>query len=394
MSNDTGAIELRERLLARRDEIEQAILARVHSVSGSADNPDPEYAEGLLSAVSGALDYGIDAVGRNEAHPPPIPTVLLSQARLAARHGVGLETVMRRYVAGYTLLGDFLIEESADSGALDAVSLKRLLRILSSLLDRLIAAISEEYARETRARPGSAEQRRTELIECLLAGQPLDSSELRYDFEANHVAALAKGPGAADAIRELARSLGRRLLLVCREEGTVWAWLGGRRAFDREELWHCAGERLPERLLLALGEPGEGIVGWRLSHRQAKAALPVGLRSTEPMVRYGDVALLASMLQDDLLATSLRQIYLAPLCRERDGGESLRRTLSAYFACERNSASAAAALRVTRQTVNNRLRVTEERIGRPLPGCANELEAALCLEDLGGVIAVSNASVH
>jgi hypothetical protein len=390
-ARDSASAELNERLGARKDEIEQLALARIRSMADPNESPDPAYAEGLRSAVGAALDFGIEAVGRSEQHPPPIPTVLLSQARLAARHGVALETVMRRYVAGYTLLGDFLIEESANCGPLDAASLKRLLRILASLLDRLIAAVSEEYAREERARPSSAEERRVELIERLLAGQRLDVSELSYDFEANHVALVAKEPGAADAIRDLAHALDRRLLLVCREEHTVWAWLGGRRAFDREELWSYVSERLSKQLPLALGEPAEGMAGWRLSHRQAKAALPIALRRSEAVVRYGDVALLASMLQDDLLASSLGEIYLAPLRRERDGGELLRRTLRAYFACERNTVSAAAALRITRQTVNNRLRASEERIGRPLHSCASELEAALCLEDLGGINAVAKA---
>jgi DNA-binding PucR family transcriptional regulator len=89
------------------------------------------------------------------------------------------------------------------------------------------------------------------------------------------------------------------------------------------------------------------------------------------------------MLGDDLLTTSLRRLYLAPLSDERDGGAVLRETLRAYFAADRNGASAAAALRVTRQTVNNRLRVIEERLERPLSACATELEAALRLDDLG-----------
>jgi hypothetical protein len=378
--------DLTARLRERRAEIEQAALTRVRSVSDSAEGsekPDPEYADGLRAAVTAALDYGIEAIERSEERPAPIPTVLLSQARLAARHGVKLETVLRRYLAGYTLLGDFLIEESARGGPLDGASLKRLLRVQAALLDRLIAAVSEEYAREVQTRPGSAEQRLAQRVERLLEGQRLDTSELAYDFEAVHQGAVAEGPGAAAALRGLALAIDRRLLLIPRGEDGVWAWLGGRGALDREELKCLLRSALPPAVSLALGEPGQGLGGWRLSHRQARAALPIALRSPEPFVSYADVALLASMLQDDLLVTSLREIYLAPLSGERDGGESLRRTLSAYFACERNSASAAATLRVTRQTVNNRLRATEERIGRPLRACASELEAALCLDELG-----------
>jgi DNA-binding PucR family transcriptional regulator len=89
------------------------------------------------------------------------------------------------------------------------------------------------------------------------------------------------------------------------------------------------------------------------------------------------------MFQDDLLATSLRQLYLEPLAEERDGGETLRETLRAYFAAERNVSSAAAALSVNRHTVTSRLRTIEKRLGRPLSTCATEIDAALRLEDLG-----------
>ncbi len=61
----------------------------------------------------------------------------------------------------------------------------------------------------------------------------------------------------------------------------------------------------------------------------------------------------------------------------------LRQTLRAYFAAERNASSTAAALGVSRQTVINRLRVVEERLGRSLGSCAVEVEAALRLEDMG-----------
>jgi hypothetical protein len=371
------------RLRKRREEIERAILNRVYSVSDSAKSPDPEYADGLRAAVAAAVEYGIEAVERSEDRPPPTPTVLLSQARLAARHGVELETVLRRYVAGYTLLGDFLIEESERGGPLNGASLKRLLRVLAALLDRLILAVSEEYARELQARPGSPEQRRAERVERLLAGEFVDDSELAYDLDATHIGLIASGHGAAAALEGLAKALERRLLLVRRREGVAWAWLGAVRKADLEQLPRLLRETWPAQVALALGQPGQGVDGWRLTHQQAQATLPVALRSPEAFARYADVALLASLLQDDLLATSLRRIYLDPLRCERDGGELARATLRAYFAAERNVSSAAAALGVNRHTVAKRLRVAEELLDRPLSSCAAELEAALRLEEFG-----------
>jgi DNA-binding PucR family transcriptional regulator len=90
---------------------------------------------------------------------------------------------------------------------------------------------------------------------------------------------------------------------------------------------------------------------------------------------------LASVLRDDLGTTSLRQIYLEPLERARDGGKVGRETLRAYFATERNISSTAAALGVDRGTVTNRIRAIEEIFGRPLNDFATDLETALRLAD-------------
>ena len=103
----------------------------------------------------------------------------------------------------------------------------------------------------------------------------------------------------------------------------------------------------------------------------------------QALIRYADVALLASMLRDELLATTLRQRYLVPLTEERDGGEVLRETLQAYFAAGRNVSSAAAVLGVNRKTIASRLSTIEASIGRPLGSCAAEFEAVLRMDELG-----------
>jgi hypothetical protein len=381
-SHDGGGATVAERLRERRPEIEQAALARVYAVSDPTEAVDPEYAEALRSAVSAAVDYGLAAVERGEERAPPLPAALLTQARLAARNKINLDTVLRRYFAGYTLLGDFLMQEAQHDNHLGGQALQRLQRTQANLFDRLVAAVTEEYIREAETRLDTAEQRRAERVERLLDGELLDTSEPAYDFNAHHLGMIATGSEAPDAIRNLASALDRRLLMVRHGEGTLWAWLGGRRRVDLAQLERHVSQSWPAQISLALGEPGQGLGGWRLTHQQAKAALPIALRSPQSFIRYADVALLASMLQDDLLATSLRELYLAPLASERDGGETLRQTLRAYFAARRNASSAAAALGVSRQTVNSRLRVIEERIGRSLDCCSAEVDAALRLHDL------------
>jgi diguanylate cyclase with GGDEF domain/PucR-like helix-turn-helix protein len=370
-----------ERLQGRRPEIEEAILTRVYGVSDPTEAGDPTYMEGLRAAVAAAIDYGLDSIASSERNPPQLPPELLVQARIAARHKVSLDTVLRRYFAGYALLGDFLIEE-ADGAELRGDSLQHLLRIQASTFDRLLAAVSEEHAREADDRLTTSDERRAELAQRLLAGERIDAAELSYELEANHLGAIAKGPGAADALRELARLLDRRLLLLGQRESVVWAWLGGRQAIEIADLERVVPRALPSEVSLVIGEPGEGLGGWRLTHRQAKAALPIGLRSSEPFVRYADVALLASILQDDLLRTSLREIYLAPLEGERDGGKMALETLRAYFAAGRNVSSAAVVLGVSRQAVAKRLASIEERLRGISSTSWLEVEAAIRIEAL------------
>ena len=375
------ALDIAARLRERRSEIEQATLARVHAVSDPAEVEDPEYAIGLKEAVSAALDYGILALEEPGREPAPVPERLLSQARVAARNGVSLDTVLRRYYAGYTLLGDFLIGGAENRVPIAPAELKRALRAEAAVFDRLVVAISEAHAREVASRPQSAAARRAERVKGLLAGKPLDTVELGYDLDAWHLAAIASGPGAIEALRDLVEPLDRSLLLIAPEEGAVWAWLGGRARLPSRELLGLA-ERLSRETSLAIGEPGHGIEGWRLSHRQAKAAMPVAQLGPERRVRYADVALLSSALRDDLLASSLHGIYLAPLEGERDGGAALRRTLAAYFTAGRNASSAAALLGINRNTVSLRLRSIAEKIGRPVDICAAEMETALRLQEL------------
>jgi hypothetical protein len=370
------AIRLRE----CRAEIEQAVLARAAALLESTRDLDPEFLEGQREAAGAAVDYGIRAIEIGEERLREVPAVFHSQARLTARSGVSVDTMMRRYFAGYVLLGDFLMRE-ADSCSLRGAALQCIMRDTAVVFDRLISTMAEEYQREMEGRYASPEARLAARARALLSGELMDAAEIDYEFDCWHLGAIVTGDGL-DALRELARRLDRRLLLVRSDDDTTWAWFGGRRPVDAEEIDAGLSAVWPEGSSLALGESARGLAGWRLTHRQAQAVLPVARRQGSGFVRYADAALVASLLQDDLLAGSLRERYLAPLASERDGGATLRETLRAFFSSNRNVSSAAAVLGVNRHTVTNRLRLVEERVGRSLTSSGAEIEAALRLHEL------------
>jgi PucR C-terminal helix-turn-helix domain/GGDEF-like domain len=381
MSDQVVRATLAERLRERLPELQGAVATRVYAISDPLQVADPGYLQGLNEAVGAAIEYRLGVLEGGERQAPHVPTVLLAQARLDARDGVPLDTVLRRYFAGNALFGDFLVEE-AERAEVPSSALRPLLAAQATLGDRLIEAVSAEHAREAKNRPRSAADRRRQTVKALLAGELVDYSELGYDLDAHHLALIAKGEGAQELMRGVAGALDRRLLAVQREEEPILAcWLGGMRPLAAEEVIAALVAAAPERLFVTVGEPGEGLAGWRFSHHQAKAALPIAERRGEAVLRYADVAVLASIDRDELLATSLRRLYLEPLERTRDGGRVARETLRAYFTAERNVSSTAAALGVDRRTVRNRLRGIEELLGRPLTGSLADLEIALRLDD-------------
>jgi hypothetical protein len=377
------------RLRARQTELVEAIIARVREGAlGSAGAEDAEYVAGLRAAVAAAVSYGLQGIDRGAEWAGPIPAAALEQARRAACAGVSLEVVLRRYVAGHTLFGEFVMQE-ADRGDYpgERSVVRSALRAQASVLDRLLAAVTTEYGSELARAGRSPEQRRCERVKGLLDGGAPERLELDYDFGGWHLGVIAVGPRSAPLLHGLAGDVDRRLLSVAHGQQGVWAWLGGRERFvapDIERL--CVAAPASGDVVLALGEPARGIKGWRLTHRQAQAALLIALRRSRSraggVTRYADVALLAFALRDEALAMSLIEIYLTPLDRQRDHGVVSRETLRAYLSAGRSASSAAAALGVARNTVENRLRTVEQSLGRALPTCLAELEVALGLEEL------------
>jgi PucR-like helix-turn-helix protein/diguanylate cyclase with GGDEF domain len=373
--------DLAGRLRSRRAEIEEVIFARVRdSVSDPAGSRDAEYTAGLRAAVAAAVEYGLMGIEQGEEWSGPIPPAAVVQAHRAARTGVELDTVLRRYAAGYTLLEDFIVQEA---DGFPSQALRQVLATQGSLLESLMASIATEYRREVERAGRTLEQRRSEHVQRLLAGEPVDTAELGYEFDAWHVGVIATGAGARGALRGLGEGSDRQLLLVSRGDQTVWAWLGGRRRLAVADVERLLPAAAGAGVSLVVGEPGSGLDGWRLTHRQAQAALVVALHTPQPVTRYAENMLLAAALRDEMLARSLKEVYLAPLAGQRDGGAVSRETLRAYFAAGRNAATAAQRLGVDRHTVGRRLQAFETLLGRPLYTCQAELEVALRLEELG-----------
>ncbi len=372
--------ELSARLRARLPQVEEAIFSRVAAISQSASAADPEYLAGLRETVRDVVGYALMGIEAGDEFLPPIPTTALVQARRAARRGVSLDTVIRRYFVGDRLLAELIIGEADD---LPRELLLETLRVLSPLVDHLTAAVAAEHTDELERMRRSPAQRLDERIGRLLAGARDSDPELAYELDAWHVGMVIAGGGAEALVRALAAQLDCQPLLIPRDEDeATWAWLGKRQRLSLSEIEECLKGTLPLGLSLALGEPRAGIEGWRLTHREAQAALRVMLYEPGGITKCRDVILVSAVMRDQTLAESLVSTYLAPLDGRGDYGEVLRTTLRAYFAAEQNAVTAASALGVARHTVERRLRNVEEKLEQTISACSAELQVALGMEEL------------
>jgi hypothetical protein len=377
--------ELAIRLRARRSEIQDAVFARVRALSQPGQGDEhAEYVEGLRVAVVEALDYAITSIEQGEEWSAPIPAGAASQARRAARNNVNLDTVLRRYAAGDRQVVEFIVEDADD---LPVGELRHLLRLHGLQVDRFMAAVSAEYVDELERATRSPQQRLADCVDRLLVGDPVDTTKLEYTLGGRwHLGMIAVGAGAGPLLKRLATTFDCQLLPIERGEQAVWGWLGSRVRVPTREVAQFQENEDSDGVSLAIGEPARGFDGWRLTHRQAQAALWVALRRRQPVTCYAEDLLIAAALRDDVLARSLRDIYFLPLQDKGDGGVILCETLNAYFSSGRNAATAAAALGVDRHTVQRRLRRIEERIGRTLHSCYAEMEIALRLQQLADPI--------
>jgi hypothetical protein len=383
---EQARVEIVGRLRARRRQIERAIFERVSGAGfGHAGEHDAEYVAGLRAAVAAAVELSLLALQHQEP-PRQIPAVAIEQARRAARMGINLDTVLRRYIAGQALLADFIMEEvSRSSFSGDEASLHHQLRETQTpLLEQFTAGVIEAYTTEVDRVGRSPQQRRVELVQALLGGAwigEVDAGELDYPLDGWHIGMIATGCAGPEFVRSVTAALGCEHLVVERGKRARWVWFGRRRKFTVADIKRLSIER-PLKLSLASGEPRKGLDGWRLTHQEAQAAQMVALRRPSGLTRCSDVLLEAAVMQNEALADSLIETFLVPLDGVGYRGRAARDTLLAYFESKRNVSSTANRLGVARNTVESRLREIEERLGRQLHMCSAQLEVALRLEAL------------
>jgi hypothetical protein len=379
--------ELTAALAARSDELAEEYIRRAQVEFPQWTVQRPDLADELRLGARRSIGTELRELAngaRPLGHCPPADA---EGARRCARLGVPLDQVLRQYRLGHAIQWEAwfdLVERSEPDPDARRDLLARGSAFFFDYADRMCRFATEHYTDEREHTLRSREQHRVHLVREVLAGRDVGLDSLGYDLDdAEHLGVVAWGPEAADAVRELAHTLDRRVLVVGAAEDTWWAWLGARAPAGAADAVGraLARLRLPGGVRLAVGTPGLGAEGFRRTHRQATAAQHAALRCDAPVVRFEDVALESLATADPRAAREFVALELAGIDADDKRCARLRETLSAWFACGQNAAATAARLGVHEQTVAQRLRAVEERTGRPVATRRAELETALRLRD-------------
>jgi hypothetical protein len=347
-----------------------------------ARDDDPDFVELYGQSFRQQLRYIYDRLEADrdiEAREPP--SIVAEEARQAVNLGIKL----RPFLLAYRIFHRRILEDAIDSAQEQlgdpqtfAACLRVTSRWLFTYFDWVTVRVTDIYQQERELMFRNSDRRKRQLVRDLLEDEPFDKAQLRYELAQDHIAVVAWGHEPERALSALAESTGFDLLTISGTESTDWAWLGWRK-LDKAELRSIHSFEPPAGAFLALGEPGRGLDGFRLSHRQAWSAYRIARHSPAPMTRYAEIALVGLTFQDPNLAREFVLRELGPLADEDERSELLRTTLSTYFAAGNNAASTAAALGVHDRTVLYRIRSIEDRLGYAITSRREELGVALRL---------------
>lgn len=341
---------------------------------------DPLDVAALRNAIAATLDQYFDGLERDAEWPLRIPCEAAEQARRAACIGIELDLLMRSCAAGGKQLEEFVLAEAEE---VPWPVLCHILREQGTQMDHFMKCMAAEYADQRERIERSTRQTQAGRIRDLLVSDSIVKPvNIDYDFDIWHLGMILRGQDSYLLGRTAAERRGCRFLCIERDGETAWIWLGSpQRDVLRRSESQIVND-IPTSVSLAIGEPRKGLAGWRQTHREAQLALQVLLYMPKQVARCRDVLLIAAAIQDRSLAVSLIETYLKPLDGRGDSGAVLRETIRAYFEKDQNTASAAAALGVARQTVERRLKGVERRLGERIDSCRPQLQVALCVEEI------------
>ncbi|MEY9844615.1 PucR family transcriptional regulator [Streptacidiphilus sp. MAP5-3] len=340
---------------------------------------------------------------------PPIGEATLEGIREFVHRAVPLERVLHGVRIGHAATTEAFLRACAElvdpEAAVDEVT--AVSRELFSYVDELSDAMIRTYLVEHEVWSTSAAAARADIVRSLLSDATTTdvgeaSRALGYDLRRTHEAVVvwSDSPNKsstlqAAAIEALRARDATMTLVVPVATGRLWAWgtvpADGTR---RTGSWETIAEALSrQQVQAAFGTPGDGVAGFRRSHREAERGESIERlrreagRGPRHATAYADVAAIALLATDLDAAGDFVRRELGGLAARSAPMEALRTTLYHYIEAERSLVDVARRLHVARGTVTYRVNRAQEVLGHDLDDHRFALHTALALtEELGDAV--------
>lgn len=372
-------------LQERVDELAATLIARTQrEVPGLWEDRDAVVENAFRRSFRDHVARVVHELGHGREPAAGLAPSAVEEVQAAVRARIAIDDLLHTRRVAHAVIWEALMEDThrMELATATRIDLMKLVsRFLFADVDSVLPLLRAAYERERSVHVRGRDHRRDRLVHDLLAGAPVDAADLGYDLHARHLCAVAWGAAPDATIEALAEAVGgRELLLVAGGDRSLRAWL-----IVPPGPCDPALVLSPESSC-AVGEPADGVDGFRATYRQADSAYRIGLRrSPGSVTRYRDVALEALTAADEVAARDFVAYWMGSLVDDDPRMGVLRATLSAYFAAGHNALAAAARLGVNDRTVAYRLRTIEERLlGVPIASRRDELAIALRLYTLVG----------
>ncbi|NDK91176.1 PucR family transcriptional regulator [Gordonia desulfuricans] len=368
---------------------------------------DPNLVEMLHASVQGNVSTIIHVLANDIPidHLQPTTAAVEYALRLAQRD-VPSNSLVRAYHLGQNsvMMTCFEIIEELDLPADRAMAVTRHISdVMFGYIDWITRYVFQAYETERRRWLGADANVAAAAIRRLLDSPDADprafESETGYRLDQRHLAVIvwtdAADPRQAGFLDRVARELAlavraeSRPIITAIDRTTAWMWIpfgvrGGR--LDAGRAPRIPPDVLPSesgsdtRVRAAIGLAGDGVTGFRRSHRQAHAAYLLASMPgsvTGQIVGFADRGIaVVSMLAQDLDATrAWAHEILGPLADDTPTAATLRETLAVFFATRESHLHTATQLNLHRNTV-------KYRVGKALaevPPDRDRLDLALAL---------------
>ncbi len=338
-----------------------------------------------------------------------VPEPAQRYVRSMVRRRVPLAVLLRSYRLGhrflYVAVSDVLRRRLDDpvelASALDGVS-----RFLFDYIDVVSGYLAEHYETEQERWVRSAAAVRAETAADVLSGATLDadvaSRRLGYALGGHHVGLVVEGDLEIEETGRLeaaAMSVAVALgggdpLLIPSGASVLWAWCRTTAPPDDVALRALESHQPPDGVRIAIGRPGAGIEGFRVTHEEALHAARIcarfGASGPSRTTTYESIELVSLLAEDRDRALRFVRHQLGPLAAPDEQAAGLRETVLAYLRHGRSPSLAAEALHMHKNTVSLRVKRAEALLGGYATHWGLELQAALTLAAVMGPDALAD----